>query len=884
MTAESEKTTIYLKDYLPPDYHVHHVRLHISIESDATIVTAELDIERSETASPNTALRLHGADLELLELSFNGQVVPAECYKLVGEELVIENVPPSPFTLKSCVRIHPESNTALEGLYCSDGMYCTQCEAEGFRKITYYPDRPDVMARFTTTLDAEKKRFPVLLANGNQVASGESAIGRHGELRHFVTWEDPFPKPAYLFAMVAGNLECCLDEFITSSGRKIDLRIYVESRDVGKVEHAMASLKRSMRWDEEVYGREYDLDIFMIVAVSHFNMGAMENKGLNIFNTSCVLAHHLTTTDAGFQRVESVVAHEYFHNWSGNRVTCRDWFQLSLKEGFTVFRDQQFSADMLSHSVQRIEDVDALRSWQFAEDSGPLAHPVRPESFVEINNFYTATVYEKGAEIVRMLHTVLGPDNFRAGTDLYFSRHDGQAVTVEDFIRALSDASDIDLGEFLQWYRQPGTPLLRAEGSYNADLCTYTLRLEQALPTIPGYPDPLLLPVPVRFSLIGPDGNDLHVLHGQNMSSSHVLILRNHYQEYEFLNVNSAPVPSLLRDFSAPVMLEHSLNQEERLFLLRHDNNGFNRWRVTQDLLAAEILRLAAGEAALLPDKGLLDAIEGLLPELAEHDAALAAKLLQFPTVHQLMENAAHPDPEALHHARLALRSAVTSRLESWFLSLCVDVPERDAVYRYDACSIARRSLVNTALGFLVGYSADHASLAVRRFESATNMTNQASALIALVHAGCVEGSDCLAAFLQQWRHEPLVMDQWFAIQASAPLSSTAGRIRELLAHPDFDRTSPNRVRSVLGQFANANPVAFHQADGSGYQILCAEIALLDSINPQIAARLLGALAVWPRLDEKRQQAVLDELAKLAHPGISPDLAENLSRLTRMQM
>lgn len=884
MIAESVKTKIYLKDYSLPDYYIHHARLHISIESDATIVTAELDIERSETATPNAALRLHGTDLELLELSFNDQTVPVGCYRQEGEELVIESVPANPFTLKSRVRIYPESNTALEGLYCSEGMYCTQCEAEGFRKITYYPDRPDVMARFTTTLEADKNRFPVLLANGNLVSSGENVIGRNGEHRHFVTWEDPFPKPAYLFAMVAGNLECCRDVFITSSGRKIDLRIYVEYRDVEKVGHAMASLKRSMRWDEEVYGREYDLDIFMIVAVSHFNMGAMENKGLNIFNTSCVLAHPLTTTDTGFQRVESVVAHEYFHNWSGNRVTCRDWFQLSLKEGFTVFRDQQFSADMLSSSVQRIEDVDALRSWQFAEDAGPLAHPVRPESFVEINNFYTATVYEKGAEIVRMLHTILGPDKFRAGTDLYFSRHDGHAVTVEDFIRALSDASGIDLGDFMKWYRQPGTPVLRAEGSYNAELSTYTLRLEQILPVISDYPEPLLLPVPVRFSLIGPDGEDLQVLHGGNLSSSHVLILRDHRHEYEFTCVNSVPVPSLLRDFSAPVILEQSLSEEERLFLLRHDGNGFNRWRVAQDLLVTEILRLAVDVASLLPDKRLLDVLENMLPELAENDSALAAKLLQFPTVHQLMEQAPNPNPEALHHARLALRSALTSRLESWFLSLCGDVSERDRVYHYDACSMARRSLVNTALGFLVDYSPGYAGLAVRRFESASNMTDQASALVALVHAGCVEGRECLVAFLQQWRHEPLVMDQWFAIQASAPLGNTVGRIRELLAHPDFDRTSPNRVRSVLGQFANANPVAFHQADGGGYQILCAEIALLDTINPQIATRLLGALAVWPRLDEERQQAILGELAKLAHPGISPDLAENLARLTRVQM
>lgn len=880
MTTESPKATIYLKDYAPPAYLIHHVRLHIAIGSEATIVTAELDIERATHTSANTPLRLHGVDLELLTLAINDQPVPVGHYRQEGEELVIDHVPAEAFTLKSRVRIHPEANTALEGLYCSNGMYCTQCEAEGFRKITYYLDRPDVMARFTTMIEADKKRFPVLLSNGNPVASGDSEDGIHGEKRHFVTWEDPFPKPAYLFAAVAGDLSCQQDSFITASGRKVDLRIFVEPHDLEKVDHAMASLKRSMRWDEQVYGREYDLDIFMIVAVSHFNMGAMENKGLNIFNTSCVLAHPATTTDAGFQRVESVVAHEYFHNWSGNRVTCRDWFQLSLKEGFTVFRDQQFSADMLSASVQRIEDVNVLRAWQFAEDAGPLAHPVRPESFVEINNFYTATVYEKGAEIVRMLHTVLGEEKFRAGTDLYFTRHDGQAVTVEGFVQALSDASGMDLSAFLQWYRQPGTPTLKAEGRHDPVSASYFLRLTQIPVAIAGFPESSVLPVPVRLGLVGPDGLDLVIAYEGRESASHVVILHDASQEFVFTQVNSAVIPSLLRDFSAPVKLEQQLTYKERLFLLQHDSNGFNRWLVAQDLLTTELLRLAALASQghpLVPDEGLLNAFSVLLPALGSHDVALAAKLLQFPTVQQLMEQISSPDPAALQASRLALRQAVTERLGQWFLTLC----ESDgvAVYHYDAAAIAHRSLANTALGFLVEASPDHALLAVRRFSQARHMTDEAAALTVLVHAGRPEAEACLHAFASRWQHEALVMDQWFAIQASAPMAATVQKIESLIGHPAFERSNPNRVRAVLGQFANANPVAFHQADGSGYKLLCCEVASLDALNPQIASRLLGALAISSRLDSSRCQMISDALKVFDHAAISSDLAETLGRL-----
>ncbi|MDI1302891.1 MAG: aminopeptidase N [bacterium] len=881
MSASVSKT-IYLKDYQKPAFLIHATALTIDIHEGYTLVETVLDMERVPASSHDESLFLHGVDLELELLKIDGVVVAADQYYCEAERLIIRNVPKGKFTLQSRVRIYPEKNTALEGLYCSNGMYCTQCEAEGFRKITYYLDRPDVMARFTTTVRADKKRYPVLLANGNQTAAGDL-----DQERHFAVWDDPFPKPSYLFAVVAGNLVFKRDQFVTMTGRFIDLRIYVESRDIDKVDHAMSSLQRCMRWDEEVYGREYDLDVFMIVAVSHFNMGAMENKGLNIFNTSCVLAHPATTTDAGFQRVESVVAHEYFHNWSGNRVTCRDWFQLSLKEGFTVFRDQQFSADMLSPSVQRIEDVNFLRAWQFAEDAGPLAHPVRPESFVEINNFYTATVYEKGSEIVRMLHTVLGPKAFREGTDLYFSRHDGQAVTVEDFVQALADASGKNLDGFLCWYRQPGTPTLHVHGEYHAGTQEYHLTLRQQLPLLEGYPEPVPLPVPLRLALLGPDGLEQPISMkgelqrvGAGETGDAVVLLTMSGQTLVFQGLSSAPVPSLLRDFSAPVRVERSFTFEEKLFLLRHDSNGFNRWLISQELLTAEFLRLAADSAQgrhLLPDVRLLEALEGVVPLLGRTDPALAAKLLQLPGLAQLFDATAHPDPEALHMARGSFRHALGRKLEGWLLAQCE--PAGVAAYVYDSAHIADRSLRNTALGFLVDLGGAYHELAVRQFEVADHMTNESAALTALVHADSPQAPRCLEQFAARWQHEALVMDQWFAMQASAPFVQSCERVSQLREHPDFHRDNPNRVRALIGQFANNNPLAFHQRDGRGYALLLEEVGRLDVLNPQIAARLLGSMSSWRRFDEARQAHAHKGLVQLAAVARSPDVQETLHRL-----
>ncbi len=875
--SEAAHKTIYLKDYRKPAFQVQSTHLDIDIHDGYTVVDAVLQIVRSDSAAVDEALRLHGVDLELELIEIDGVALAPEHYRQEGEELVISSVPTAAFSLHTRVRIHPEKNTALEGLYCSNGIYCTQCEAEGFRKITYYPDRPDVMSRFMTTIRADKQRFPVLLANGNPVASGDLS-----ESRHYVTWEDPFPKPSYLFAMVAGNLALHRDVFVTMSGRHIDLRIYVESRDIGKTDHAMASLKRSMRWDEEVFGREYDLDIFMIVAVSHFNMGAMENKGLNIFNTSCVLAHPSTTTDAGFQRVESVVAHEYFHNWSGNRVTCRDWFQLSLKEGFTVFRDQQFSADMLSASVQRIEDVNFLRAYQFAEDAGPLAHPVRPDSFVEINNFYTATVYEKGSEIVRMLHTVLGPEKFRAGTDLYFSRHDGQAVTVEDFVQALTDASGVNLGAFMQWYRQPGTPTLHVQGEFRPHEQEYHLTLRQQLHKVEGFPDPDFLPVPFKLALLAPDGQELPLVYeqGQGANKEAVLLLNQEKTCFVFKGISQRPVPSVLRDFSAPVRLEQQLSQEEKLFLLRHDRNGFNRWMIAQELLTAECLRLAEDSKAgrhLLPDEALLSALAAFMPALAENDPALAAKILQVPGLMQLMDAVCRPDPQALHMARQGLRHAMARRLEGWLAQLCTEGATSE--YVYSAAAMAERSLRNTALGLLVDVDAVYHETALQQFRQARHMTDEAAALTALVHAGSRHAHGVLEDFATRWQHEALVMDQWFAIQAAAPLSSTIGRVDELRSHAGFHRDNPNRVRALIGQFANNNPLAFHETSGRGYTLLMEEVALLDRSNPQIAARLLGAMSAWPRFEGERQRLAKEALMHLQEQAGSADVQETVSRL-----
>ena len=881
LPAGGEK--IYLKDYQVPVYQVLQAEFTVELLPGCAEVHATLKLQRHPSAPADAPLVLLGADLELLALAWDGQPLTADDWHWAGEQWVFPNATDAG-VFTSTVRIYPDSNLALEGLYRSHGLYCTQCEAEGFRKITLYPDRPDVLAPFRVTVIADRAQCPVLLSNGNCVARGELDAGRH-----FATWEDPHPKPSYLFALVAGDLAVLEDRFVTCSGREVTLQIFTAAQDQDKCHHAMASLQASMRWDEEKYGCEYDLDIYMIVAVSHFNMGAMENKGLNVFNTSCVLAHPATTTDAGFQRVEAVVAHEYFHNWSGNRVTCRDWFQLCLKEGFTVFRDQQFSADQLSAAVQRLEDVAFLRTHQFAEDAGPLAHPVRPESFVEINNFYTMTVYEKGAEIARMLHTVLGADGFRRGTDKYFADNDGRAATVEDFLIALGAANGRDLAQWLptwlRWYRQPGTPVVTATPVWDAAAGELRLTLTQTQAALAGHPQPEPLPIPVRLGLIGEHGALSVSLQGE-LADDFLLMLDQPSQTWVFSGVSEAPVLSLFRDFSAPVRVDYACDDAALARLVRADSNGFNRWAAAQELATREIVALAelirrgdvrarAGRSSVLAD-----ALAAMWPALAVSDPALAVKLLELPSLGYLAEQVAVYDPAALHAAREQVLLAICTPLAPALRSILARGVMLQA-YVYNADAIAGRSLARTALDALARLEpAEAGAIAQQWLSAAPHMTAEQSALSLLVHHQLPGAEPALAQFHARWRHEPLVLDQWFATQAALPAPSAVEIADALLAHPDFDRTVPNRVRAVVAQLAGNNPVAFHRADGAGYALLAREVSAIDARNPQLASRLAGAFGIWRKLDESRQALVLAALNGLLASELSSDTRETLTRIS----
>jgi len=860
---------IYLEDYRPPAWRVERTTLRFELEEEQALVRAQLSISTNPEAGSRQALELLGDDeMELQRLSIDGEVLCASDYVRADGRLVIPNVPDS-FTLECVTRLLPQQNTALEGLYKSDGMFCTQCEAEGFRRITFFPDRPDVMSVFTTTLVADKTRYPVLLSNGNPVASGDADGGRH-----WVTWEDPWPKPSYLFALVAGDLALLEDNYTTVSGRTVALRIYAERKDLDKLDHAMASLKNAMRWDEEVYGREYDLDIYMIVAVDFFNMGAMENKGLNIFNTSCVLAHPQTTTDAAFQRVEAVVAHEYFHNWSGNRVTCRDWFQLSLKEGFTVFRDAEFSADMNSHTVKRIEDVTLLRTAQFAEDAGPMAHPVRPESYIEISNFYTLTVYEKGAEVVRMLHTLLGPDLFRKGSDLYFERHDGQAVTTDDFVRAMEDVSGRDLSQFRRWYSQAGTPRLKVSDQYDAETGCYELHVSQSCPPSPGQEHKLPYHLPLVMGLLADDGTEL---------CGRVLELTEEEQVFRFEGIANRPVPSLLRGFSAPVKLDYSYTDQQLLMLLRHDTDGFNRWdagqRLCVRLLQQQVEAWRRGEP-MHCEQALVDAWRGLLCD-ESLDPAMVAHLLRLPSEAQLSELADEIDVIAIHEAREFMRAALARALESEWLAAYQRCDAAAGTYSPDAASIGLRSLKNLALAYLLATENEPwLELARQQFEQGDNMTDQQAALSLVAHSGFREvGAELLEAFYLQWQHESLVMNQWLAIQASDPAPGALDRVVALSQHPMFDARNPNKLRALIGGFCGQNLVQFHAEDGSGYAWLADWILKLDRQNPQVAARLLTPLTRWKRYEPVRRALMRDQLQRMMDTvELSADVYEVVSK------
>ncbi|MSR14288.1 MAG: aminopeptidase N [Gammaproteobacteria bacterium] len=858
--------TIYLKDYRPPEYLIGTVELHFDLRADHTEVRARLELARNP-ANPNPTLMLDGAGLELREIAIDGRPLLPAAYRVDHEHLWIEDVPER-FVLTTVVWIYPEKNTQLMGLFASRDGYFTQCEAEGFRRITYFLDRPDVMSRYTTTIQADKARFSNLLSNGNQTAAGDAPDGRH-----WARWVDPFPKPSYLFAMVAAKLDVLEDRYTTGSGREVKLFVFVEPGRLDQCSFAMSALKSAMRWDESVFGLELDLDQYMIVAVSDFNMGAMENKGLNIFNTRYVLARADLATDYDYMMLDRVIAHEYFHNWTGNRVTCRDWFQLSLKEGLTVFRDQQYGGDRYSHAVQRIQEVRSLRASQFPEDAGPMAHPVRPAAYMEISNFYTATVYNKGAEVVRMIHTLLGADGFRCGMDLYFARHDGHAVCTEDFVRAMQDATNVDLTKMQQWYDQAGTPTVRVSAHYDAALARYSLRFTQSCSTAPAQH---AFPIPIALGLLDRMGAPI-------MGAEHqVFVLEDIEQTLVFENLSEQPVPSLLRGFSAPVNLLFDYSDDELANLMAHDRDPFNRWEAGQRLASTVLLRgVDAYRAGRTPEfSSTFVAACGRLLGDAEVDPAFAAEALSLPGASTLAEQMEVVDPDALLAMRTSLRKALACELRGAFEQGYQHYEVR-GLYDPEPVTAGRRALRNLCLGYLM--ELEEPAIYQRcfsHFTNANNMTDAIAALSALANTDCSERAQALTAFYAKWRNEPLVVDKWLTVQATSRLPGTLNDVRRLLGHEAFSLTNPNKVRALIGAFCQSNHAGFHAADGSGYRFAMEQILALDPINPQIAARLTRAFDRWRKFDPARQhhaQAALEQVRNT--PSLSKDTTEVVTRL-----
>ncbi|MEX0284068.1 MAG: aminopeptidase N [Paracoccaceae bacterium] len=840
--------TIYLKDYKAFGWIVESVHLTFDLAASATQVTSRIAF-RPDPAAEAQPFFLHGEKLKLLSATVDGTSVTPD----VTDEGLSCDVPDAPFVWEAVVEIDPANNTALEGLYMSNGMYCTQCEAEGFRKITYYPDRPDVMSVFTVRINGD---LPVLLSNGNRVTQGDG----------FAEWHDPWPKPAYLFALVAGDLIAHPGQFTTRSGRDVELNLWVRPGDEHKCAFGMEALKASMKWDEDVYGREYDLDIFNIVAVDDFNMGAMENKGLNVFNSSAVLASPETATDGNFERIEAIIAHEYFHNWTGNRITCRDWFQLCLKEGLTVFRDAQFTSDLRSEPVKRIGDVIDLRGRQFAEDGGPLAHPVRPESFQEINNFYTATVYEKGAEVIGMLKTLVGDDAYSRALDLYFDRHDGQACTIEDWLKVFEDTTGRDLSQFKRWYSQAGTPRVQVEDAW--DDGTYTLTLTQSLRSTPASPDPQPQVIPVAVGLLGPNGDEVR--------GTQVLELTEAAQSFTFDGLAARPVPSILRGFSAPVVLEQDMSADQRAFLLAHDTDPFNRWEAGRQLARANLMALATGDAT--PDNAYLDGLLALLRD-DNLDPAYRALMLSLPGQSELagaLHDAGHvPDPQAIWTASETLRQAMAQHFQDLIPRLYAEC-QVDGPYRPDPDQTGKRSLAGAMLSLLS--RTDGGAQAAQQYAKADNMTLQLGALAALLNTG--KGEVEAQAFYDQWQHDRLVIDKWFGLQImqSAP-ENTVETARNLTQHPDFHWKTPNRFRAVIGAMA-MHHAGFHNADGSGYALLADWLIRLDPVNPQTTARMCSAFQTWRRYDTDRQALIKAQLERiLSTEGLSRDTNEMIERI-----
>ena len=871
--------TINLADYTPPAFLIDTVDIDANFKNGETLVTAQLAIRRNPAVmTSNAALVLNGEELELLSIHLDDVPLPPDGYNLSPGLLTLTNLPDT-FRLETVTRIHPDTNTHLSGLYRSANGCFTQCEAQGFRRITWFMDRPDVMSRYTVTLHADKEAFPQLLANGNPVASGDEAGGRH-----WAKWQDPFPKPCYLFAMVVAKLDVLRDTYRTTSGREVQLAIFVEPGKLDQCAHAMAALKKSMHWDEQTFGLECDLDHYMIVAVGDFNMGAMENKGLNIFNTKYVLARQDVATDVDYENIDRVVAHEYFHNWTGNRVTCRDWFQLSLKEGLTVFRDQEFGADVHNRSVARIREVRGLRAAQFPEDSGPMAHPVRPASYIEINNFYTATVYEKGAEVVRMIQTLIGKPAFRRGMDLYFARHDGQAVTCDDFVAAMADASGTDFSQFMRWYEQAGTPHVAATGRYDTKEHRFILTLSQSCAATPGHAAKLPYLIPVTVGLVGPDGQDLPLrLAGDdagNGANQLVLLLRSETQEFVFEDVPVSPVPSLLRDFSAPVVLEYAYSDADLAHLMAHDSDSFNRWeagqRLANRLILAETATLSAGGTPTWP-ASFAQAAARVLAD-ADTDPAFAAEALSLPGEATLAEQLDVVDPDALHAARNGLRRFLSEQLGAEFLA-CYERLAPKKGYRPDLAEASRRALRNVCLGYLCETDSPPArALARQQFLTADNMTDQFASLAVLSQSGGEERQQSLDNFYQHWQGEALVVDKWLQVQATSRRPGVLKEVKQLVGHPAFDLRNPNKVYSLLRAFGS-NHVHFHAADGSGYQFLAEQARLLDAINPQVASRIVRCFDRWRKFDVSRQVHARIALESLRdHPGLSRDLFEIVDR------
>jgi aminopeptidase N len=872
----TESRMVRLEDYRPTPWAAETVDLDVRLEPEETIVVAEVTYHRRPETPPGTPLVLDGDELTLVEVRLDGAILPPSAYAATSQRFELFAPPADGFRLSLTTRLDPAHNTKLMGLYRTSGCWCTQCEAEGFRRITYFLDRPDVLAVYTTRIEAALGEAPHLLSNGNPIASGRSEDG----VRHWVVWHDPFPKPSYLFALVAGSFDRIEDRFLTASGREVKLEIYVEPGRAPRAGWAMESLKNSMRWDETAYGREYDLDIFMIVAVSDFNMGAMENKGLNVFNEKYVLADPETATDADYAHIEGVIGHEYFHNWTGDRITCRDWFQLCLKEGLTVYRDQEFSADMRSRAVKRIADVRLLKSHQFPEDAGPLAHPVRPSTYREINNFYTATVYEKGAEVVRMLATLLGAEGFRAGMDLYFERHDGQAVTIEDYLACFADATGRDLTHFALWYTQAGTPEVVVGCRWDAATGRLELSFDQTIMPTPGQPTKQPAVIPIRFGLVGPDGGDLawRSVSGADVAGD-VIILDTAHRDVVFEGVPARPVPSLLRGFSAPIRLTLGLDTADLLHLMNHDADPHNRWQAGQTLAMRALIAGTRAARAGQPVEidPTLAAAHAAVADDERLDAAFRALALTLPNDADVArEIGTDVDPDAIAVALEAMRSAVAAAGRQRFR----EVHDRAALtgpFRVDAEATGRRALRNALLDHLVrGGDTD---LLAARWRSADNMTDKLAALTVAVHTGAAQAEAMLAEFHDRFAGDPLVIDKWLTVQATAPLPETLDRVRRLTGHPTFSHTSPNRVRALVTAFATGNQTQFNRADGAGFAFVADQVIALDRLNPQVAARLLAAFRSWRALEPRRRAYAEAELKRVAATErLSTDVADIVAR------